>query len=66
MSFGVDEPGGSNCDTICSYLIRTSSFVEYQVRSSFHGARMSLYAASTATSAPSDRLPLITRYPPTE
>ena len=24
-------PGGSNCDTICSYLIRTSSLVEYQV-----------------------------------
>ena len=60
-SFEFNMPGGSNCETICSCLIRTSSFVEYQVRSSFHGFRMSLYAASTATSAPSDRLPLITR-----
>jgi len=32
----------------------------------FQGDRMSLYAANTATRAPSVRLPLITRYPPTE
>jgi hypothetical protein len=54
-------PGGSNWETICSYLMRMSSFVEYHVKSSFQGDRMSLYAASTATSAPSVRLPLITR-----
>ena len=60
-SSGGIIPSGSNWETICSYLTRTSSLVSYHFSSSFHGSIRSLYAASTATSAPSDSCPLITK-----